>query len=336
MKVTLVSDGQMPTPTPNTGGLQRVVYNLGQMLVRRGHEVTLIGAKGSYLEGAVDVVEACSPMLGKVTYTEHRVAEAAMKTKYDALLDVSHTHRAAYADPGHSVIFHQDVAQIAKHPRAVFISESQRQYTYKGKHGARVIHNKLLDPPVLSPLMPDGPTAVEHHDVLLFLGNLVPHKGAHLAIYVALKAGIPIWVAGPVLDAEYGRRVQRLCDGQKAIYIGPLNEQEKYRALAQARVTVCVPNQGHSGYMETAQLVAMESAWVGTPVLASKNGAIPEYVAEATGRYGKNLKEMVALLHEVWDMKGDPAIADYAQKHFDLMTVADEWEGLLEEAAGGA
>lgn len=326
-----MSDGQMPTPTSNSGGLQRVVYNLGQMLVRRGHLVTLVGAEGSFLAGAFDIIHACPPLLGKVGFTEERVAQAALKTKYDAILDVSHTHQAAYGDPEHSVIFHQDVTAIAKHPRPVFISESQRQRCYKSKHGARVIHNRLLDPPVFSPLMPDGPTAVKQRDVALFLGNLVPHKGAHLAIYIALKLEIPLWVAGPMLDAVYGERIQKLCDGERVIYIGALNEQEKYRALAQARMTICCPNQAHTGYFETAQLVAMESAWVGTPVLASNNGGVAEYVPIETGRCGKNLRQMLKLANEVWQMKNEKRaeIMDYAHSHFDWMAVADEWESLL-------
>lgn len=334
MRITLVSDGQMRTPEPNTGGLQRVVYDLGRMLVRRGHQVTLVAAEGSYLEGA-DVIEACPPMLGKLKHTEECIGRAAMKTEYDALLDVSHIHWAAYADPDHSVIFHQDVTAISKHPRPVFISESQRQKVYKGKHGARVIHNKLLDPPIFNPLMPDGPAAQRRHDVLLFLGNLVPHKGAHLAIHIARSAGLPIWVAGPMLDPEYARRIQGLCDGTKAIYIGPLNEYEKYRVLAQARATVLVPNEAHIGYSETAQLVAMESAWVGTPILASMNGGIPEYVPEETGRCGRTLKRMIQLVPTVWDMQDRQAIAGYAQHNFDLMTKAEEWEKLLAEAAEG-
>lgn len=332
MRITLVSDGQMPTPTPDSGGLQRVVYDLGRMLLRRGHAVTLVGAEGSQLEGAT-VVEACPPLLGQVAYTEKQVAEAALRTEYDVLLDVSHTHRAAYAEPERSVLFHQDVTPVAKHPRPVFISEDQRYRTYKGKHGYRVIHNKLLDPPVFSPLMPDGPHAVQKHDVALFLGNIVPHKGVHLAIYIALKLGIPLWVGGPMLDAGYADRVEKLCDGTKVLYIGALNQDEKYRALAQARMTICVPNQSFIHYHETAQLVAMESAWVGTPVLASANGGMPEYVPQATGRCGKTLKQMIALADEVWNWPDRTTVAAYAQRHFDLMTVADEWEGLLRDAA---
>jgi len=336
MRITLVSDGQMRTPEPNTGGLQRVVYNLGQMLIRRGHLVTLVAAKGSYLEGAVDVVEACPPILGQVSYTEEKIGEAASATEYDALLDVSHTHVAAYNDPEHSVIFHQDVTPIEKHPRPVFISESQRRRVYKGKHGAKVIHNRLLDPPIVSPLMPEGPRSVRQHDVALFLGNLVPHKGAHLAIYVAQKAGVPIWVAGPMLDPIYAKRIKMLCGRQNVTYIGPLNEQEKYRVLAQARMTICVPNQSHIGYHETAQLVAMESAWVGTPVLGSKNGGIVEYVHPETGRCGKNLKRMIELAEEVWEMKAHrDEIMEYAHQHFDWMNVAEKWEKILEEAAQG-
>jgi len=158
MRITLVSDGQMRTPEPNTGGLQRVVYNLGQMLIRRGHLVTLVAAKGSYLEGAVDVVEAW----GQVSYTEEKIGEAASATEYDALLDVSHTHVAAYNDPEHSVIFHQDVTPIEKHPRPVFISvlslSASRSVvvSIKANTALRSYTTDYLIRPLSAPLCPKG------------------------------------------------------------------------------------------------------------------------------------------------------------------------------------
>lgn len=320
----------MPTPTPNTGGLQRVAYDMGRALLRRGHQVTLVGAKGSYLEGA-QVIPACAPVLGALTTSEKAIGKAAFGTEYDVLLDVSHTHQAAYADPKHSVLWHQDVTQIAEHPRPVFISDSQRRLVYKDKDGYQVIPNKLLEPPVVNPLMPDGPA--RRHDVALFLGNLVPHKGAHLAIYIALKLGVPLWVAGPPLDTTYAERVLSLCDGEKVLYVGAVNEHEKYRLLSQARMTICAPNEGFSRYHETAQLVAMESAWMGTPVLASGNGGMSEYVPRETGRCGRNLREMLTVAPEVWSWEDRGAVMEYARANFGLDGVMDRWETLLREAA---
>jgi glycosyltransferase involved in cell wall biosynthesis len=310
----------MRTPEPKSGGLQRIVYDMGRVMVSRGHEVTLVGAEGSQLEGAT-VVEACPPRLGDPS-TEKAVADAALATEYDVILDASHTHQAAYKEPKKSVLWHHDVTPVERHPRAVFVSESQRTHTYKGKHGARVIINGLF-----SPTLPSGTPK----DVALFIGNIVPHKGAALAIHIARRLGIRLWVAGKMIDPVYGNIIYNMCDGQQIIYVGALNEQEKYRALVQARMTILCPNSGLSGHSEVGPLTMIESAFMGTPVLSTANGAMKEYVVPEIGRIGKNLTQMLQRAEEVWNMKQehqkDIMLAAF-QRH-SLAAKGDEWEDVL-------
>jgi glycosyltransferase involved in cell wall biosynthesis len=302
---------------------------MGRMLMSRGHEVTLVAAEGSYLEGAT-VIEACPAQLGALGRTEAAVKKAVLDTERDVILDITHTHQAAYEDPKHSVIYHQDISAIPRHPRAVFISEDQRYRTYKGKHNARVIINRIIPPH-----FEDNPLFAGYRvplDVAIFLGNIVPHKGALVAIEVAKRMGVKLWVAGKVLDGVYGEKVMKACNGVEAIYIGPLNTNEKYRCLSQARMTICAPNTGLNHYHETGQLVVSESAFCGTPVLTSQNGGITDYVFPQIGRSGKNIREMVAQGKAVWEMTDRVSIADFANEHLNLMTHAEEWERILVEA----
>ena len=327
VRVTVVSDGLMATPSPGTGGLQSVVYDLCCGLADSGVDVTLIAAQGSRCPRA-KVVETVMPNLGNLVGSEAANAEAALNTNYDVLLDISHTHKAAYVDITKSVIFHQDVGPIAPHPRVYCISFSQGQRTCQWKdtpYKVVVIHNRVYNPPSVP--------EVERRDVALFMGNIVRHKGAHIAIEVAERAGYPLWIAGVPHEPVYAEVVLNECLKGRATYIGALKGMEKWRVLARVRMVICCANRGYTGYNETAQLVAMEAALMGTPVLGSMNGGLHEYVAEATGHCGKNIAEMVAAAPAVWGMDHD-AVRAYALQNFTLESVMPRWVALLEGVAG--
>jgi glycosyltransferase involved in cell wall biosynthesis len=334
MRITVACSAQFRTPEPGTNGIGTAALDLGRLFLRAGHEVTLVAAEGSVLEGAT-VVPACEARLGALPYTEGAVKKATLGTKYDALLDVTHTHQAAYEDKAHSVIYHQDITPIEEHPRAVFISTHQRFRVYPGDKPARVILNHIWLPDLTtSPLYNDS---VVQRDVALFLGNIVPHKGAHVAIEVAKRMGIHLWIAGKKLDGAYWAKIAPLIDGEKIVYLGPLSYDEKYRCLAQARMTIVAPNQAHTHYEETGQLVVAESAVMGTPVLSTANGGVPEYVTAEVGCCGHNIREMADLGKRVWEMKhGEPGharIRAFGMQYFGIEAVLSEWEALLMEAA---
>lgn len=319
MRLTIVSDGQMPTPSANTHGLGRVAYDLARMFRDRGHDVTLVGAQGSRCDGA-QVVEACPPVLGAVQETEEAVARAALRTEYDALLDISHSHLAAYQEH-HSVIFHQDPTPLKEHPHIYYISKAQRKVC--GVDGD-IMPNRLYHPPIVK--------GAHRYDVALFLGNIVPHKGAHYAIEVAKRAGIRLWIAGKMLDAAYGEKVLGMCDSDRALYLGPLNEREKYRALAQAKVLLSCPNAGYVGYTETAQLAVAEAGLSGTATVSSRNGGVVEYNLPGMGFTGENVREMAEMVPLALDIPHEDVRA-VAEARFLLENHAEEWEHIVEGVA---
>ncbi len=315
MRLTIVSDGQMPTPAVDTHGLGRVAYDLARMFRDRGHDVTLVGAQGSACDG-VQVVEACPPVLGAVQETEEAVARAALGTQYDALLDISHSHLAAYQEY-HSAIFHQDPTPLKEHRRIYYISKAQREVC---EADGDIMPNRLYHPPIVE--------GAHRYDVALFLGNIVPHKGAHYAIEVAKRAGIKLWVAGKVLDGAYGEKVLGMCDDDRVTYLGPLNEREKYRALAQAKVLLSCPNAGYVGYTETAQLAVAEAGLSGTPIVSSRNGGVVEYNLPGMGFTGENVREMAEMVPAALGIpSGD--VRAVAEAHFLLENHAEEWENIM-------
>jgi len=252
--------------------------------------------------------------------TEEAVARAALGTEYDAILDISHSHVASYKEP-RSVIFHQDPTPIKDHPSIYYISKAQRDVC---QADGGIMINRLYRPHIVE--------GAHRYDVALFLGNIVPHKGAHYAIEVAKRAGIKLWVAGKVLDGAYGQKVLSMCDDDRVTYIGPLDEREKYRTLAQVRLLLSCPNKGYVNYTETAQLAVEEAALSGVPVVSSKCGGVVEYAIPGIGLNGENIAEMAALVPEA--LKIDPeAVRAKARETFLLENHAEEWEHIMEGVA---
>lgn len=54
MRILLIMDPLIPVPPRHYGGIERVVADLANELVHRGHSVTLWAAPGSSTEGATE------------------------------------------------------------------------------------------------------------------------------------------------------------------------------------------------------------------------------------------------------------------------------------------
>ncbi len=111
---------------------------------------------------------------------------------------------------------------------------------------------------------------------VLYLGQIVPHKGVSLLAKAFKKVSrndLRLHIAG---DGDYSSRMQdELKDLSNVTFYGHVSGQEKERLLAGSDVCV-LPSICY----ETAGLVILEAYRYGLPVIGSKIGAIPEMIAE--------------------------------------------------------
>src|SRR5205814_2103283 len=119
-------------------------------------------------------------------------------------------------------------------------------------------------------------------EYLLFLGRLSPDKGAHRAVAVAMETGLPLKIAGKLQEPEereyFHELVEpHLVDGIE--YLGEVTHGEKVELLQNARATL-FPIE----WEEPFGLVMIESMACGTPVIATRWGAVPEVIED--GRSG--------------------------------------------------
>ncbi len=130
---------------------------------------------------------------------------------------------------------------------------------------------RLHAQPTLAPASRDGAP------VVLFLGRLVPVKGADVLFdaldHMRERARIVIAGDGP-LRAELELRA-RNCPDRIAV-IGEVRGAERDRWLARASVVVVPSRQLPSGRTEGMPLVALEAMAAGVPVVASAVGGLAE------------------------------------------------------------
>ena len=125
--------------------------------------------------------------------------------------------------------------------------------------------------------------SVRERGPALVLGRICPEKGIDDAIAAAARAGVSLLIAGTAFPYRAHRQYLETCIvprlGPACRWIGAVAGERKKRLLAQARC-VLVPSK----VAETSLLVAMEAIAAGTPVIAYRNGALPEIVED--GRTG--------------------------------------------------
>ena len=103
-------------------------------------------------------------------------------------------------------------------------------------------------------------------------------KGAHHAVAVAMELGLPLKLAGKCrepLELRYFEELVRPHLSDRIEYVGEVTHGEKVELLQHARATL-FPIE----WDEPFGLVMIESMACGTPVIASRFGAVPEVIED--------------------------------------------------------
>ena len=290
MKIAILAPIWFAVPPSGYGGIEWVVSLLADGLTDAGHEVTLFASGDSRTKATLSSVfaEAPSELIGR-TQPEllHGLSCYVRAEEFDIVNDhtgmlgsmlgatvetpVVHTvHGPLDGEPGR---IYELIDHLAPHVGLISISMNQR----KPKPNLNWIGNchNALDFSVY----PFKPTRGEY---LLFLGRLSPDKGAHRAIAVAMETGLPLKIAGKKQDPKEVRYFKELVephllDGIE--YLGEVSHGEKVELLQNARATL-FPIE----WEEPFGLVMIESMACGTPVIATRWGAVPEVIEH--GRSG--------------------------------------------------
>ena len=145
------------------------------------------------------------------------------------------------------------------------------------------------------------------------VGRIMPHKGIN---YLLDAAGgeIPVVVAGKVIDQAYYQHLRTQSQGKPVTFMIDAADETVAELYATSAVTVAAsvyrdefgrewPNS------ELLGLTMLESMAVGTPVVCTNVGGMPEYVADGKTGYVVPPNDAVALRTKLDLLLGDATVA---------------------------
>ncbi len=338
LKIAILAPPWFAVPPIGYGGIEWIVSLLADGLVVAGHDVTLFASGDSRTKAKLEYVfpEAPSRRIGHTFWElKHALSCFARADEFDVINDhtgmlgatlgatvstpVVHTvHGPLDGEPGK---IYEVISRVAPKVGLISISMNQR----KPKPDLNWIANchNALDFSVY-------PVKPHRGDYLLFLGRMSPDKGAHRAVAVAMETGLPLKIAGKLQEQkerEYFHELvePHLVDGIE--YLGEVTHGEKVELLQNARATL-FPIE----WEELFGLVMIESMACGTPVIATRWGAVPEVIEH--GRSGiivDDYREMAAAL-EVADELDPLELRRYVEEEFSPQRMVRDYVEAYEAA----
>jgi len=162
---------------------------------------------------------------------------------------------------------------------------------------------KLLRNFTLPPSLPDHPKT---NDSYCYVGRLTPEKGILTLLEAAAQLPYPLQViGGGPLETDLRRRYANY---SHINFLGQIPSEQVQRILYNARFSV-VPSE----WYENAPLSIIESLSMGTPVLGTDIGGIPELIDASNGRIipPHNIANLSEGIQELWNHPLSPNAQSY-------------------------
>jgi glycosyltransferase involved in cell wall biosynthesis len=338
MKIAVLSPVWFPVPPTRYGGIEWIVSLLAEGLVRAGHDVTLFASGDSSTEAHLVSIydEAPSASIG-LTQVELRHALSCFEraSDFDVINDhsgplgivlggvvdtpVVHTvHGPLGGEPG---LLYSTLTSVVPEVGLISLSMNQRKPLPDLNWVANCPNALELD---VYPVHP------HKGDYLLFLGRMSPEKGCHRAIEVAKEADMPLLIAGKMQDQaekEFFEAQVRPKLGYGIEYLGEVDQGKKVDLLQNARVTL-FPIE----WEEPFGLVMIESMACGTPVVATRWGAVPEVIDDGrTGVIVDHYREMAGVIERASEL--DPLdCRRYVEERFSSERMVRDYEDAYAKA----
>jgi glycosyltransferase involved in cell wall biosynthesis len=332
VKVAVIAPVWFAVPPSRYGGIEWIVSLLADGLVDAGHDVTLFASGDSTTKAELVSVfsEAPSQHIGKSNYELHH-ALACFETaeRFDVVNDHSGPLAAALGGAVDTPVVHtvhgplerrsgelyEQVQRVAPQVGLISLSMNQRAPLPDLNWVANCPN--ALD-------LSRYPVHPHRGDYLLFLGRMSPDKGAHRAVEVAEEVGLPLKIAGKMQELreeEYFDATVRPHLGGAIEYVGEVSHEEKVDLLQNARATL-FPIE----WAEPFGLVMIESMACGTPVIATRWGAVPEVIEHgASGIVVDDYRQMAAALAEA-DALDPLGCRRYVEERFSAERMVRDYE----------
>ncbi len=285
MRIAQVAPLIEAVPPQLYGGTERVVAYLTDALVELGHDVTLFASGDSQTKAKLapswpralrldpTVHDYSAPLFMQLETVARRAHE----------FDIIHCHLDYFAYP---VLRLLGVPSLTTLHGRLDLPELKPLYKIFSDTAVVSISNSQREP-----LPHANYLATVHHGLpqhslrkgagggyLAFLGRISPEKAPDAAIRIAAQAGMPLKIAAKVdrADLEYFKTtIEPLLAQADVEFIGEIGEHQKGDFLGNA-AALLFP----IAWREPFGLVMIEAMACGTPVVAFRNGSVPEVLQD--------------------------------------------------------
>lgn len=321
MRVAQVATLHESVPPQQYGGIERVVSYLTEELVRQGHDVTLFASGDSETNARLVATHARALRLDEEStqpVADHLVMLERVFRRADEF-DVIHFHHdylhfpflrrepVANVTTMHSRLDVSDLGPLFEEYREVplvSISNDQRG-PQPGANWQATVHHGL---PVDLHSYRDEPGSY-----LAFIGRASPEKGLGRAIEIAKRSDLPIRIGAKVGDADrayFESEIEPLLDHPLVEFVGEIGDDAKGDFLGGASAALFPID-----WPEPFGLVMIEAIACGTPVIAYRNGAVPEVMEQGrTGFVVTDVDEAVAAARRIPEVDRENCRAAFEER----------------------
>ncbi|MFA5039225.1 MAG: glycosyltransferase family 4 protein [Candidatus Omnitrophota bacterium] len=345
MQIAQVAPLFESVPPKFYGGTERIVSYLTEELVKMGHEVTLYASGDSVTRARL--IPACHRALrldkSSVDPIADHVFLAEQVFQAAGQFDIIHSHIDYLPYPllrrmkrPHLTTLHgrldipnlQNIYKEFSEIPLVSISDFQRTPIERANWRATIYHGLPSD--LYDYREGEG-------GYLAFLGRISPEKRVDAAIEIAKRTGIKLKIAAKVdnVDRQYFEQaVKPLLKNDGVEFIGEIGDAEKNEFLGNA-LALLFPVD----WPEPFGLVMIEAMACGTPIIARRQGSVPEVVEEGVNGYIiKNIRGAVQAVRHIGRLSRKRCRRAFDER-FTSRIMAENYlkvyEGLIAACAAG-
>ena len=345
IRIAQVAPNIFPIPPAHHGGTERIIHDLSTALINLGVQVTLFAPSDSATDlpriGDHPSLAALERRHGPVAPGVPAALDAlqleALRLRLDAF-DIVHCH----GEFAHAALLgarrrrslttvHWRVDEL---DRALFFAgfpdlpvaaiSAAQEAGIPVANRAGIVHHGIARDRYALRAQPGAHVA--------FVGRMTDQKRPDTAIRVARAASLPIRLGGTidVGNPDYFERQVRPLLGDDATYLGPVDDTQKAELVGSARALLFPID-----WPEPFGLVMIEAMSAGTPVIAFRNGSVPEVIADGvSGVLCDSMDDAVAAVHTVKTMSR-AGVRRHFETQFTAKRMVEKYVAVYESLLAG-
>ncbi len=326
-------------PLTEHNGRYDWVLRLAEEQVKQGHRVTIYShPKSKIKDSSITFISIKKDYGDKLLNNRNLLREALQNNSFEIFHShFDYLHNQLAHETIRPIVFTQHfftsekiLEQLKAFPAKNIWAVPPTKYQYKinklyGIQTAEHIYHgiRLEDFPFRAQLQTE-PWAQPTRNRFIFVGRMVPQKGAREVVEIALASGIQLDLVGkiPSNSQSYWNSFSHHIDGKIIRYLGPQSQSEVARLMGEA-TGLLFPLQGIESFGQTI----VEAMATGTPVIAYNVGALSELVVQGkTGFLVDTKEEFIKALTKVSTLKRKDCRKQAEQ--FDFYTMVQRYEKL--------